>query len=93
MTHTAALNGANELRPNDSQGKGQLYLGVDEQTGSVLFAVKFDGLLGEPTGLHIHQGGVGEGGPMVYDLGAAAKPVGLEQAHVVPHADGVGVNV
>ena len=73
VTYVASLDGASELPPTGSTGKGWLYMSANDETGSSIFSVSFESLIGRTTtGLHIHSGPAGGTGPIVYDLGEMA---------------------
>ena len=64
--YTAALTGADEVPPNDSQGKGSVAASYNPDTGELQWRIEYSGLSGDVTAAHFH-------GPA--DPGKNAAPV------------------
>ncbi len=69
---TSTLNGASEVPPSNTVALGSALLSLNEATNQLHFQINFSGLTGTSNGLHLHRGAVGQDGPIVYDLAAAA---------------------
>ncbi len=64
----ADLNAAEEVPPNASPGLGGAYFELDDGSNELLFNISYENLMGTTTGAHIHRGGIGVNGPVVYLL-------------------------
>ena len=65
-TFNAALNGKNEVSPNKSTATGTAFLIYNETTKTFSIEVTYSGLT--PTDGHIHNGGLGINGPIVFSF-------------------------
>lgn len=54
LTFTAALEGGNEVPPNQSAAKGDAEVTFDTDTKLLSWTVNYSGLSGPPIGAHIH---------------------------------------
>jgi len=72
---TAALNGNNEVPPNDSDATGSATMLLNENTGKFNLSVSYSGVT--PTDAHIHIGAVGVSGPPVFPIPVTASPLVL----------------
>ena len=54
VTLAAALNGAQEVPPNDKAGTGQAEVTFNKDTGELKYRITYAGLSGPATGAHIH---------------------------------------
>ena len=54
MTMKTELNGASEVPPNDSAGKGTAEISVDTAAKKITWTLSHEGLSGDPTAAHFH---------------------------------------
>ena len=76
LQFTAALKGASETPPNDSQGSGLVVANLDTATKAFSYTVTYSGLTGPAVAAHFHVGAPGVAGPPTLPVhGALASPV------------------
>ncbi|HEX6810589.1 MAG TPA: CHRD domain-containing protein [Planctomycetota bacterium] len=69
--YSAALEGAQEVPPVATTGRGWSVVRFDVATSTVRVFVHYEGLTGPPIAAHMHQGVVGVNGPIVVGLAAS----------------------
>ena len=62
------LFGQNEIPPIATDGSGQVHAVFDVTTNTLQLDIRFAGLADDITAIHMHRGGPGETGPIIYDL-------------------------
>jgi hypothetical protein len=70
---TATLSGANEVPPNESTATGNAELTYNRNTRVFQIVVEFSGF--EAIGAHIHRGGEGVNGPVVWGFEPPVSPI------------------
>ena len=75
LNFTAALSGANEVPANPSTATGNAAAVYNDDTNKLSVTVTYTGLT--PTDAHIHEGGAGVSGPVVFPFTDLTSPIML----------------
>src|SRR5688572_29155558 len=68
LIFTAKMSGASEVPAVVTDGQGLAIITFNEDRSTLYFDVSLSNLTGPLTGIHIHEGEVGENGPVIYNL-------------------------
>jgi hypothetical protein len=72
---TAALNGASEVPPNTSAGRGDATINLDKATKTLSWTVSYSGLTGDATAAHFHGPALpGANAGVVVPIGMGSVP-------------------
>lgn len=86
LTFDAYATGAQEVPASSSTAFGLGTVNVDYNLSTLTFHLIADGLSGPIMGAHIHAGGAGSNGPVVYDLTPLITAAGTEIIGTLPLA-------
>ncbi|HJW27621.1 MAG TPA: CHRD domain-containing protein, partial [Saprospiraceae bacterium] len=70
LVFSARMSGDQENPQVVSDGQGVAVITLDQTQSNIYLNVTFSSLSSAVTGAHIHEGNVGENGPVIYDLSA-----------------------
>src|SRR5690349_19589428 len=68
LMFTARMNGANEVPAVSTTAEGLGIITFDEKKSTMYVNVSLSSLSGDITGIHIHEGAIGENGPVIFNL-------------------------
>ena len=68
LMFTARMNGANEVPAVSTTAEGLGIITFDEKKSTMYVNVSLSSLSGDISGIHIHEGAVGENGPVIFNL-------------------------
>jgi Cu/Zn superoxide dismutase len=68
LVFTARMSGDQESPQVSSDGQGVAVISLDQTQSNLFINVSLSNLSGPITGAHIHEGAVGENGPVIFDL-------------------------
>jgi hypothetical protein len=83
----AALSGAQEVPPNESEGTGAGTFVLSPDGTQLAFHIEFSDLTTPETVRHIHRGAPGEAGPVAFDLPAGSPKDGVIELTAEERAD------
>ncbi len=83
--YSVALDGAQEVPPTPTAGRGWGVVRYDPATTNIRIFVYYEGLTGPPVAAHLHQGPVGVNGPIVVFLNPTAPNV-FTASQAIPQA-------
>lgn len=71
----ATLNGASEVPPNTSPGKGEAAVNLDKATKTLSWTVSYSGLTGDATAAHFHgPAAPGTNAPVIVPIATGSVP-------------------
>ncbi|MDQ3015723.1 MAG: CHRD domain-containing protein [Bacteroidota bacterium] len=68
LLFTARMNGGNEVPAVSTDAEGLGIISFDQKKSTLYVNVSLSSLSGAITGIHIHEGAVGENGPVIFNL-------------------------
>ncbi|AMV36317.1 CHRD domain-containing protein [Planctomyces sp. SH-PL62] len=84
---TATLSGSEETPPNASAGLGFATLVYESASDSLAYSVTFDGLSEPLVAAHIHIGGAGVAGPIIFPFSAVPSATSGTFAGILTESD------